>query len=85
MSSDGLVDIVTCYWLDDQGSITCWVGNFFRRRDQTYPAGHAVFFPESTGVNRPEREADHSPPLSAKDENTLSYIPTHHTFSPRAS
>jgi hypothetical protein len=30
----------------------------------------------SSGVNRPEREANHSPPFSAESENAWSYIST---------
>jgi hypothetical protein len=41
----------------------------------SYPMGTRGSFP---WVKRPEREADHSPPSSAKVKNAWSYTSTHH-------
>jgi hypothetical protein len=79
-----VVRVVTGYGLDDRGvGIRVPVGSRIfsspRRPDlsgvhlTSYPFGIGVF---PTGVKRPGREADHSPPTSAEIEKMWTYTST---------
>jgi hypothetical protein len=80
-SRDSSIGIATGYGLDDQGS------EFESREDQEFsllrniqtgPGAHPVSYPMDnggpfSGVKRPRREADHSPPTSAEVKKTWIY------------
>jgi hypothetical protein len=79
------VSIALGYRLDNQDSrfrFLAGAGNFSLHHHvqngsgvhpASYPIGTRGFFP---GVKRPGREADHSPPSSAKVKNAWSYTST---------
>jgi hypothetical protein len=82
-SRDSSVGIALGYRLDDRGSrvrLPAGAGNFsLHHRVQNGSGAHpAPWVPGalSLGVKRPGREADHSPPSSAKVKNTWSYTST---------
>jgi hypothetical protein len=67
---DSSVDIATRYWLDGRGSISSRVKRFSLFHNvQTSPGAHpdSYLIPGalSSGVKRPGRDANHSPPSSA--------------------
>jgi hypothetical protein len=84
-SRDSSVGIALGYVLDDRGSrvrFPARAGNFsLHHRVQNGSEAHPVSYTMGTrdsfsGVKRPGREADHSPPSSAEVQNACSYTST---------
>jgi hypothetical protein len=78
-SRDSLVGRATSYWLDDRGvGVRVPVGStsFRPPLGSTQPPIQCVPGALSPGVKRPGREADHSPPASAKVKDMWMYTST---------
>jgi hypothetical protein len=83
VSRNSVVGIATSYGLDDRGvGVRVPVGS---RILSTKPPVQWVPGALSSGVKRPEREVDHSPPTSAKVKKMWIYISTPHTPSWRSA
>jgi hypothetical protein len=74
------VVIALCYGLDDRGFESLGIFLFTTASGQalrpTQPPKRLVPGALSLGLKRPGREADHSPPSSAKVNNACSYTST---------
>jgi hypothetical protein len=87
-SRDSSVDIATGYGLDDRSSgvrFPAEAGNFSLHRVHTGSEANPVFYPMGTGVKRPGREADHSPPFSAEGQECGALYLHPNTFSWRGA
>jgi hypothetical protein len=90
---DSAVGIATGYGLEDQGvGVRVLVGEDFSilHTVQTSSEAHPAFYPMgtgalSTGVKRPWREADNSPPTRAEVKKTWVYHPLLPTSSWRSA
>jgi hypothetical protein len=82
---DPAVDIPTGKWLDGEGSIT-GKGKTFLQSVQARHGAHPHSYPMrsggalSSGANRQEREADHTPPSSEEVKNSVAITPLSYTL-----